>query len=334
MKLLHIFITSLISLMMMIAPVEAQEKPIEVIVFPGGFNWPLWVAQQKGFFAANQVSVNVTPTSSSVFQMTGLIDGRFDIAMTAVDNIVAYRSKQEDMGGKSNDLIAVMGSDRGFLRLVTVPEVASFQQLRGKTLSVDARDTGYAFVLYELLDRAGLREPDYSVEQAGGVLQRFQQLMEKKHAGTLLVSPFEVQAQAHGYHVLATASDSLGAYQGVVAGVHEAWARNNHLKLESFIRAYAEGVEWLYAAEHKDEALQIYMKAMPQATKELAETAYQIVLDPKTGLQRWAKFDETGLETVLKLRAKWSASNAGRDQNLRYYDPLYYEAAMGSRPAR
>ena len=28
----------------------SKEKPLELIVFPGGFNWPVWVAQDKGFF--------------------------------------------------------------------------------------------------------------------------------------------------------------------------------------------------------------------------------------------------------------------------------------------
>jgi ABC-type nitrate/sulfonate/bicarbonate transport system substrate-binding protein len=26
-------------------------EPVSVIVFPGGFNWPIWVAQEKGYFA-------------------------------------------------------------------------------------------------------------------------------------------------------------------------------------------------------------------------------------------------------------------------------------------
>ena len=35
----------------------SKEKPLELIVFPGGFNWPVWVAQDKGLFAANGVTV-------------------------------------------------------------------------------------------------------------------------------------------------------------------------------------------------------------------------------------------------------------------------------------
>jgi hypothetical protein len=38
---------------------------LEVIVFAGGFNWPIWSAQQQGYFASNGVEVHLTPTPGS-----------------------------------------------------------------------------------------------------------------------------------------------------------------------------------------------------------------------------------------------------------------------------
>src|SRR5258706_10559630 len=135
----------------------APPKTVNLIVFPGGFNWPVWVAQEKGLFAKNGIEVKVTPTPSSVFQLTGLIEGKFDIAMTAIDNLIAYREGQGEEPVLGPDLFAFMGSDNGFLRLVFVPEIKSYSQMKGRTLSVDARTTGYAFVAFEMLERAGLR---------------------------------------------------------------------------------------------------------------------------------------------------------------------------------
>ncbi|MGH8517315.1 MAG: ABC transporter substrate-binding protein, partial [Panacagrimonas sp.] len=193
----------------------ATPRPVNLIVFPGGFNWPIWVAQEKGLFARHGIEPKITPTPGSAFQLTGLIEGKFDIAMTAIDNLIAYREGQGEAKILGPDLVAFMGGDNGFLRLVAVPEVKSFADLKGRTVSVDALTTGYAFVLLELLERGGLqRERDYHVERAGGVMQRFNALMEKKHAATLLLSPFEVQAEARGYTRLADASSMLGAYQG------------------------------------------------------------------------------------------------------------------------
>src|SRR5919197_3981441 len=104
---------------------------LEVIVFAGGFNWPIWVAQEKGFFRDNGVEVNLTPTPGSVYQLVNLIDGKFDIGMTAIDNLIAYREGQGEDPKIGPDLVAVMGGDQGFLKLVTVPEVKTIADLRG-----------------------------------------------------------------------------------------------------------------------------------------------------------------------------------------------------------
>lgn len=307
----------------------AADAPLKLIVFPGGFNWPIWVAQEKGFFSESGVAIEVTPTPSSVFQLTNLIDGKFDIAITAIDNLIAYREGQGEEPRVGPDLIAVMGGDHGFLKLVTIPEVKSFADLRGKTVSVDARTTGYAFVLFELLDRNGLREPDYNVERAGGVLQRFQALMEKKHAGTLLLSPFEVQAEAKGFNVVAVALEVLGRYQGLVAGVRASWAEANRESLIAFIRAYVKAVDWLYDPANKTEALAIFSKNLPNVPKEGVEAAYRILLDPKEGFERKAAIDMQGVERVIELRAKWAEPKKALGGPMKYYDPRYYDAAVG-----
>src|SRR5881296_3875193 len=256
----------------------APPKPVNLIVFPGGFNWPVWVAQEKALFAKNGIEVRITPTPGSAFQLTNLIDGKFDIAMTAIDNLIAYREGQGEVPKPGPDLFAFMGGDNGFLRLVTVPEVKSFGDLRGKTLSVDALTTGYAFVLLEILERNGLqKDRDYTAATAGGVLQRFQALMEKKHAGTLLLSPFEVQAEARGFNRLANATDVLGRYQGLVGGARKAWAEQNRDAVVGYIRAYVDAVDWLYDPRNKEEAVAIFLKNLPNANAQAAQTAYKVL---------------------------------------------------------
>ena len=106
--------------------IRAQQslEPVSVIVFPGGFNWPIWIAQDKGYFASGGIEVNLTNTPNSVFQLTNLIEGKFDIAMTAIDNVIAYMEGQGEAPTQVKpDLTVFMGGDNGFLSLVTVPEV-------------------------------------------------------------------------------------------------------------------------------------------------------------------------------------------------------------------
>jgi ABC-type nitrate/sulfonate/bicarbonate transport system substrate-binding protein len=311
------------------AQAPAPPKPVNLIVFPGGFNWPIWVAQEKGLFARQRIEPKITPTPGSAFQLTGLIEGKFDIAMTAIDNLIAYREGQGEAKILGPDLMAFMGGDNGFLRLVAVPEVKSFADLKGKTVSVDALTTGYAFVLLELLERGGLqRERDYTVERAGGVMQRFNALMEKKHAATLLLSPFEVQAEARGYTRLADASTMLGAYQGLVGGTRKAWADANREAVIGYIRAFSDAVDWLYEERNRDEAVAILRKNLPAMNEQAGQAAYRVLLHPRDGFQRKAQIDLEGVRTVLRLRSKYGLPQKTLTDPARYYDASFYRAAM------
>jgi ABC-type nitrate/sulfonate/bicarbonate transport system substrate-binding protein len=266
-------------------------QSVSVIVFPGGFNWPIWVAQQKGYFTQNGIEVKLTNTPNSVFQLTGLIEGRFDIAMTAIDNVVAYMEGQgEAKVDRVPDIFAFMGGDNGFLSLVAVPEVKTYADLKGRTLSVDALTTGYAFVLLDLLERGGLKRGDFEVVKAGGVLQRWDELKQKKQAGTMLITPFDIIAQAAGFNVLQRAIDVYGHYQGLVGATRRDWAQSNTKALQGFILAYVQAVDWLGDPANKDEAIAILRGHLQQMSPELAAKTYT-VLAPPQGFTPKAKID-------------------------------------------
>jgi ABC-type nitrate/sulfonate/bicarbonate transport system substrate-binding protein len=307
----------------------AHPEELKVIVFPGGFNWPLWAGQSQGFFSRNGVEVKIVDTPSSTFQLTGLARGDYDIAITAIDNLVAYREGQGAPGVDGSDLYAVMGGDNGFLKLAAQPQIHAIADLKGKEVSVDALTTGYAFVLLELLERNGLMlDRDYKTVPAGGVLQRYQALLEGKHAATLLLSPFDVLAQAKGMRVLADASASFGHYQGLVGGVRRTWAQQHSQALVGYIRGYRQSLAWLYDPADKPAALELFMKHVPGATPQSAAGAYAILLDPRTGFDREARRDEKGTRTVLQLREKYGRPAKKMQPVAAYYDPRWYEAAL------
>src|SRR6202047_804013 len=199
------------------APAQGPSE-VTVNVFPGGFNWGIYVAQERGLFEKNGIRVTVQATPSSVAQMTGLSEGKFDIAMTAVDNIVAYVEGQGEAPiGPQPEFFAFMGSDTGFLSLVTAADVKAITALKGRTLSVDALTTGYAFVLFDILRRSGLSAGAYKADKVGGMVQRWNALHERKQDGTMLSTPYNILAKAAGFTQLATATKVIGHYQGNVA---------------------------------------------------------------------------------------------------------------------
>jgi ABC-type nitrate/sulfonate/bicarbonate transport system substrate-binding protein len=307
------------------------ETPAEVTVnvFPGGFNWAIFVAQEKGFFAKNGITVTLQATRGSVAQMTDLSQGKCDIVMTAIDNIVAYVEGQGEAPiGPQPEFFAFMGSDSGFLSLVTVPEVKRFADLKGKTLSVDARTTGYAFVLFDMLRRKGLKESDYDIVKVGGMVQRWDALREKNQAATLLSTPYDILAKAQGFNQLAWATAVIGPYQGNVAATRRSWAKANREKVIGYIRGYVAGIDWLYVKANREEAVQILRKNLPQMSSELAERSYDELLDPKAGFFRKGKVSTAGIKTVLDLRSRYGEPKKTLTDPVKYYDPSFYQSAM------
>ena len=295
-------------------------QPLSVIVFPGGFNLPIWAAERQGFFESNGVRVTLTLTPSSTFQMQGLAEGRFDIAMTAFDNVVAYQEGQGEVVIPADpDMFAFMGSDNGFLSVLGGKGIARFSDLKGKKLSVDALTTGFAFVLRELLAKHGIAESEVTFERVGGLLERFAPLMAGTHAATVVLTPFDLIGEAKGHRVLARTNEELDAYLGVVGAARRSWARQNESALVGFIRAYRQGVQFLYENREIAEALLVAnVRAM---TPPLAKRSLEIFLDEHTGFHKDVRLDAAGARTVLTLRSKY----AGRPlaDPAKYMDPSY-----------
>jgi len=311
------------------AALAQAPKPLEVIVFPGGSNWPIWVAQEKGYFASSGVEVHLTPTPGSVYQLSNTIDGKFDIAMTAIDNLIAYDEGQgEATTTKKAELVAVMGSDNGFLHVISVPEVKSYQELKGKTLSVDALTTGFAFVLQKMLQKGGLKPSDYTLVRAGGGLQRFEALMKKEHAATLLFTPFDLIAEEKGFHDLGASIELFGHYQGLVAGVQRSWGKEHRRELVGYIRGYVAGLDWLSDPRNKTEAIALLRKNITTMTPEIAEGTYRVMVDPKHGLLHKGRIDMAGVKTVLALRSEYGEPKKKLTDPNRYIDLSYYKQAI------
>ena len=228
------------------AAVAQGPRPLEVISFGGGGNWPIWAAQEKGLFARNGIDMKQTFTPNSVFQIRNLVEGKFDIATTAFDNVVAYQEGQgETELPTTPDLFAFMGSYSGGLRLVTQPDLRKYPDLKGKTVGVDAATTGFAFILYKLLAMNGVPQGDYKVERLGGTPARVQALMEGKIAATMITSPSELLPESKGYYRIGDTISVFGAYQTSVGAARRSWAAKNADQLVAFIRSYVAAIDRL-----------------------------------------------------------------------------------------
>lgn len=311
------------------APAPAALKPLHILAFDGGWNLPMWVAERNGLFEAQGLDVDLKYTPTSGYLVVSVLTGKADIAFAAIDNVIAYQEGQgEAKIPEQPDLFAFMGGDGGFISIVAAPGVTSVAGLKGKTVSVDAMTTGFAFVVRELVARNGVAEADVNFVRAGGTATRYRDLVAGKHDATLLRTPFELLAESRGYHRIASA-ETLGAYQGTVGLARRSWARDHEAMLVGFLRAYKAATDWLYDPANREIAEALLVAHIRDMTPALAKRSYDLLVADKGGLSRSLEPDLSGIRTVLQLRGKYATPQKTLDDPLKYVDLSYHQRAFG-----
>lgn len=304
--------------------------PIELICFPGAPNLPVFVANEKGWFEAEGVTVNLTTTPSSSFQAENLAAGKFQIAGTAFDNVVAYSEGQGAVTiDPAPDFFAFMGATQIELALVTLPDVKTIDDLKGRTLALDALATGFAFVLYEMLARAGLAREDVEMVPVGATPQRWESVKAGTHAGTLTIEPFTSIARAQGFNVVETSTGMFPCYQGGCFAARRGWAKANADAVTGFIKGYLKGLAWTLDSANRVAATDVLLANMEAIKPPVAPKVMNNLLNPRSGLTPGAKLLPDGIATVLELRSRYGGGAALTDAS-RYIDLGYYDAATGA----
>ena len=279
----------------------AEATKIRVNTFPNAKALPVYVGIAKGLFARRDLAVELENTESSQSQRDGLAAGRFQIAHAALDNAVAMIEVAK------RDVVIVSGGDSGMNEFFVQPGIASFADLKGKTIVVDAPDTAYALQAKKLLLQNGLREgTDYTVKQVGAVVFRYKAMIEdRSNAAGILNLPYTVEAAERGLKSLGGLVDLLGPYQAAGAFVMRGWARDNGAALERYLAAYVEAVRWIRDRNNRAEAVDLLIEKL-KLDRKIAERTYDLLVVPTTGF--------TPGRQVRRRRLQEHAGAARRDR--------------------
>lgn len=313
-------------------PAMAEPRSLNVVVFGGGLSWPVFVAEDEGLFSQHGLTVQVTETPGSVAQIEGLFAGRFDIAMTPFDNVLAYGEGQgEATLPTTPDFFAFMGGISGALRLIGAPEVGSIAGLRDRPIGVDSPATGYTLAMYAMLEREGLPPGSYTLVRAGGTTFRVQALEAGTVAATMVSSPQEIAPEEKGYRRLGDVRRTLGPYQALCGVTRRSWATANRQTLVDYIAAYVEADRWLRDPAHHDEAIAVYLRHVRGATRAAADAALRVMLASDEGFQPEAAFDPVGAQTVAAIRETYGTPRKPISDWRHYVDDSFYRAAVPRR---
>jgi len=280
----------------------------------------LAVAQARGYFEAEDLRVEHTITGSSAQLMRGVIDGTYDLGFTNPDNWITYATRDGADGFMFQGV-----STGGERTLVARREIQSTEDLRGKDIAVDAVDSGFVMILWQILADQGVdfRAGDPRLVAVGTTSLRLESMERGDTAAAILTSPHTEQALARGYRVLGRSLDHLPQYPGPQGGTTRRWAAAHPELLTRFVRAYVAATRWALAPDNREAAIAIQVEASG-LSRQNAEDEYATI-------QPEATINVAGIQTILDLRTALGFLTPPAPPVERFYDVHYWEAATGQR---
>jgi ABC-type nitrate/sulfonate/bicarbonate transport system substrate-binding protein len=300
---------------------------LRLIQFRAGYNLPVHAGRENGIFERHGLDIEIAYTPGSLYLSEVLRKEEFQIGHTGADDIVA---DVEDFGGGPSGLFIFMGLHSGLLSIVGAPGAKTVESLRDQELAVDARASGFVFVLEKFLRSKGFGPGDYRFVEVGGVEKRYHALLDGKAAGTLLLPPFVGNAVAGGCHVLARGDQIISCYQATVGAAKRSWAEKNRDLLISYIRAYVEATQWCFEIKNRASCLELLARHN-DIERKAAEETLGALLDSNYGIYPKAEVNMPGLKSVLELRAEMGYLKRPLPPAEKYIDLSYYDRAVGER---
>jgi NitT/TauT family transport system substrate-binding protein len=124
----------------------------------GGPGWiglsPLYIAQEKGFFAAEGITVDFRPFPSNGEAMPAFVSSKID-GMSAVSSEVILLNSQ----GKDFKVVLAEDNSLGADGILARNSIKSIADFRGKKIAVDTSGVSYFFLL-QVMKEAGLSKDD------------------------------------------------------------------------------------------------------------------------------------------------------------------------------
>jgi ABC-type nitrate/sulfonate/bicarbonate transport system substrate-binding protein len=286
-------------------------------------------AEERGFLRVENIRVEVNFVTDSPTLLRNLISGRYDLILNNADNVIAWAEGQ-GADPKSNDFVIFLGGSQGLKqKLVVLPSVNDFSDLKGKVLAVDAPTTGYAIVMICILKRHGLElNRDYTFKAFGNSMKRAEAMSRGEAWGGMMKLPDE-EIQKRGFKILARSEDYVHDYARGLGAARREWANANEELLVRFVRAMIRATDWVVDPKNREEAIRLLVPENKNS-RARAEEMYEESVSPGFGITPRSRIDLEGIRTVLQLRETVGLMKPPLPKAKKYIDERFYKKALAT----
>jgi NitT/TauT family transport system substrate-binding protein len=258
---------------MFVAPAASAAEAVTVgtVGQASGNLWPVFIGLNKGFFAAEDLKVDVVYVQSSAQLVQQITAGSLDICMSTglVDPMRA-------IGMGAPIAIVRVEVQAPPYALLAKPGIKSLKELKGKVISLGGPKDITRIYVERMLEPNGVKPGEFDMVFAGATAARASALLAGAVDAAILLPPFNFQAVAAGFSDLGLTIDYVKdlPFSGTVVNVR--WANAQKSILQKLLAAHTRSVAWFEDGGNRNEAVQILVAAS-KLKQEDVEKAYDFM---------------------------------------------------------
>ena len=254
--------------------------------------WPLHIAINNGYFAAENIKIDLVFAQSNASVIQQLAAGSYNVAPSAgmVDPIRAASK------GAPVALIRIVIKAPPYA-LLAKPAIGRIEDLKGKTIIIGGPKDITRIFTERMLAAHGLKPGDYDYVYAGATSARFLALKSGAVDAALLTLPFNFFAEGQGYRNLGFTFDYLPKMPFAGMAVNSGWGLAHADLVKRFLDAYNKGVAWFDDPANREGAIKIQM-ATSRIKQDDVEKAYTFLHD-KDLFEPTGKVSKASVNSVI-----------------------------------
>ena len=257
-------------------------------------NFPLFVAQAKGFFKEAGKEVEVVQMRSNI-GLSGLLGGSVDY-YTSFSSAVTLAAQQ---GSPLLGIFSMIA--RPSLFMIARPEIRSMAELKGKIIGLGSVGGITVEITRRMLAAYGIPASDFTIVSTGDLPVRMAAVKSGAVHATLAGPPAPSQAKDLGLNVLASAADTVDfPLAGLSASV--AKIKTNRAEVVAVLTAMLRGL--LFVHNQRSDAIALIQKIF-KMDRVLAEAGYDQTIK---AYSRDGTASAKGIESVLEVARQQGAS--------------------------
>ena len=276
------------------APALAADKVTMSSTNPTALEMDQMVARDRGFFARENLEVDVTYMTPDLV-IKALLAGTVDLARsgTHFGLIAAVR------GG---ELKIIGGSTYGYAyQVIGQPQFKTLADLKGQKIAGAGVASITTTIFKDVMQRQGIPPSAYTILSVGGSGERFQAVASGQVAASLAEAPpFNFRSIDSGKRVLLNYSDEIKSIQ-----YGSFFASNKSLTqmrpvLQRFMRAIGQSMRWLNDPANEKEAVRVLMERL-KIDETVAARTVKFMIPENRSYRGESLVDPVGLNEMIRL---------------------------------